>query len=818
MTGFWTRLTAVAAVALAMTLCAASPVAAAPAISLSDGAERASLEGHMEVLRDPSGALGIQDMGEIRVAGAFKPLERNLNAGYDRAAYWLKSEIRRAADMPADWRLVVEVAYLDYVDLYLGDGHGGWREVHTGDRTPFATRPVPYRTFVFKLDLDDDGPRPVYLRVKSSGALSVSGQVMSPEAFSRFAIEQSLAYGLANGGLIIIVLFAISQFVASRDRLYLTFLAYAVPLEVMYLALAGYASQFLFPATPQVADAMVGSGACLAIGGGIVFAAKALDFQNHYPRLDWAYHIVGRLIQICAVSPLIGRYGLVAPAIQIAVLISFAVTTLAAIQRTRSGDRVALWFLLAFLAQIAVNSVIVLRLLGLLNTSTSADLLAQFTTVAHLLLLSYGMVQRTSEIEAGHRRTRQKQLESAYQIERALEERVAQRTMELAAANTTLATEIAERRAAEERVVQREHQVRAILDAAPFPMVVAGFPDGTLLFLNQPACELLNVPADMAIGMLTTSFYVEARDRNPLMDALRDKGAVLGTELRIRRMPREQRWVLLSAVRFSYHNQDAVLICLNDISTRKQLEEMLRQANRRSEAALDAERQAMREQRNFLAMVSHEFRVPLAIIEAASQLLGIYIDSDAEADDEVAKIRRAVRRMSDLIDICLADDRLDSSMMSLRPEEVDLRRMLAELCDDKRPFAGNRELVLTSNGPAILDADATLLRIGLSNLIDNALKFSPAIAPVFINVATEDDAVVIRVTDQGPGIAIDEQPRIFEKFYRSTKSDRVRGAGLGLYIVKRIMELHEGAISVDSDGQNGSTFAIWLPRQMLMHN
>jgi signal transduction histidine kinase len=109
-------------------------------------------------------------------------------------------------------------------------------------------------------------------------------------------------------------------------------------------------------------------------------------------------------------------------------------------------------------------------------------------------------------------------------------------------------------------------------------------------------------------------------------------------------------------------------------------------------------------------------------------------------------------------------------------------------------------------------ADSTLLRIAFSNLIDNALKFSPPHTSVTVEIFAEDDAVRVRIADQGPGIAVEEQSRIVEKFYRSTKSDRVRGAGLGLYIVKRIMDLHGAGISVDSERGWGAIFEIWLSR------
>lgn len=780
-------------------------------VVLTPGVTEQPLAGHWSALRDPAGRLEVGDIIRSPAVHGFTPLRGELVAGYDRAVWWLRAEIRREPGAPADWLLEVEPAYLDSISLYVEDGRGGLRSVVTGDRSAFASRDLAYRTFVFRIHLGDDLPHRVYLRVASTSSIAVSARVLTPESFIQAAGRRDVAQGLAHGVSIVIILFALVQFVAWRDRLYLGFLGYAVPVEAMYTASGGFASQYLFPDLPLVANHLLGISACLAIGGGALFTARVLDFESHYPWMGRIYRLGGRLCQLASASVPLGVYWIAAPVVQTLALASFFATAFLALRRGLAGDVVARWFLLAFAVQAVVNVPVVGRLLGLAELPVRLDLLSHFAMGAHLLLLGCGLVWRGAGLEADRLRIRQRQLESAHQIERALEERVRVRTQELAHSNATLAREIAERRAAEDRVRERERQVRAILDAAPFPMVVTGFPDGAVQYLNQPASELLNVPAEEAIGLLTASFHLDPADQAALTGRLERDGAVLGTEMRIRRMPREQRWVLLSAVRFSYRGGDCALVCLNDITTRKQLEEMLRLTGRRAEAALEAERQAMREQRNFLSMVSHEFRVPLAIIEAASQLLSIYVPGDDEASDELAKIHRAVRRMSDLIDICLADDRLDSSSLRLQTDRVDLTRMLSDVCDDKRPLAGGREIRLEAPAGAGLDADPTLLRIAFSNLIDNALKFSPPDTTVAVTASTERGAVRVRISDQGPGIAVEEQQRIFEKFYRSTKSDRVRGAGLGLYIVKRIMDLHGAAISVDSRLGMGTAFELWLP-------
>ena len=793
---------------LALALAVQTGAARAGGIRLGPDSTRVELAGAMEVLRDESRALTLEQVrGEA--ASRFAALPGNLAAGYDRAAFWLRVTV----DNPAtrDWFLEVEMPYLDHVELYTPDASGGYRAVRTGDRTSFSTRPVPYRTFVFRLRLPAAGPQVVYLRVQTTSTVAVTARLWAPEAFYQVASAESLAFGLANGAILIIILFTLVQALLTRDGIYSSFLFYIVAAELSFFALSGYASQYLFPDLPRIADGLVGFSACVSIGASLLFVARILDLARHYPRVNRAYVAVGLLTILSSLSVFPDAYAVVMPGPPLVMLISMVSSSYIGIVRSLKGDRVAMCFIAAFSVLMLVVALMALRSLGVMATPSRYDLLGQAAAAAHMLLLNFGLVQRTADIEADRKRLQEWRLEAAQQTERHLESRVALRTAELAETNATLAAEIAERRAAEERLKESERQVRAILDAAPFPMLVAGYPDGRFTYLNQPAFEILNVaPVDLG-RFRTENFYIQPGERAAFMEQLATAGCVLGAELRIRRLPREQRWVLLSAVRFFYRDQDSVLICLNDISTRKQLEETLRLANLRSEAALEAERQSMREQRNFLSMVSHEFRVPLAIIEASSQLLGIYTYADDEAAEEVGKIGRAVRRMSDLIDVCLADDRLDSSSLSLNLEQVDLARMVAELCDDKHSFAGGRAVSAIVEGEVTVSGDPTLLRIAISNLIDNALKFSPLDSPVEARVAIDGDGAMVSVTDHGPGITLDEQPRIFEKFFRSTKADRVRGAGLGLYIVRRIIDLHRGCIAVDSTPGAGTTFVVWLP-------
>lgn len=282
---------------------------------------------------------------------------------------------------------------------------------------------------------------------------------------------------------------------------------------------------------------------------------------------------------------------------------------------------------------------------------------------------------------------------------------------------------------------------------------------------------------------------------------------------------RDDRWYQLRETMVSWiDGRRAKYSVAVDISALKEVQNALAEAHaelslktRHLAAALDGERRVMAGQRNFLALVSHEFRMPLAIIEGAAHLLGLYNHGQAEPADEVAKIKRAVRRMSDLMEVCLADDRLESAMMAQQLSDIDLSALIGECCADKRPLAGDGRLAVVVEPKVSARVDAGLLRLAISNLIDNALKYSPSDRMVGVELARDGGAIAISVTDQGAGIAADEFERIFEKFYRSPAASGVRGAGLGLFMVKRIVDLHGGRVRVESRPGEGARFTVVLP-------
>ena len=241
------------------------------------------------------------------------------------------------------------------------------------------------------------------------------------------------------------------------------------------------------------------------------------------------------------------------------------------------------------------------------------------------------------------------------------------------------------------------------------------------------------------------------------------------------------------------------------------LEEITRRKKQEIETqrALDVEVQARLEQENFVSMVSHEFRTPLAIINTVTQQLARQLDAPLEKSlQRCTNIREATKRMTDMMDGFLALDRARGALRLSRGmfDPSQLFNALAAEWDTERVQVSYNHL------PQSYLGDVALLRVALRNLMTNALRHSPADSLVRLNaLGTPDGGMEISVTDEGVGIAEDELPKLFQKYFRGRAAQGQPGAGLGLYLVESITVLHGGTVQVDSTIKKGSRFVMRLP-------
>ena len=226
--------------------------------------------------------------------------------------------------------------------------------------------------------------------------------------------------------------------------------------------------------------------------------------------------------------------------------------------------------------------------------------------------------------------------------------------------------------------------------------------------------------------------------------------------------------------------------------------------------ALERVNTAKQDLRQFLSMMSHEFRTPLAIIDSAAQMLMIREDDRREAAlPRLQAIRGGVDRLIGLIDTCLADDRLEAETVDLHAGLTDITPLLHAAIAQQRQANPHRTITLSPHSFPDIMADVALLAMAVNNILNNALKYSAS--DIRVDLSRSHEYVQIAIADSGIGIPADEIGQIFDRFYRAENVKGMAGTGIGLHMCKRIVELHGGTIDVASTEGQGSVFTIRLP-------
>ena len=218
---------------------------------------------------------------------------------------------------------------------------------------------------------------------------------------------------------------------------------------------------------------------------------------------------------------------------------------------------------------------------------------------------------------------------------------------------------------------------------------------------------------------------------------------------------------------------------------------------------------------DLLHTVSHDLRTPLTIIQAQAQLLKRMLEMAGQNGRQrrsVETIVTAARRMNAMIQDLVDSARLESGQLRLERQPLDLEAFVADLLGRSREvLETGRVKVDIAKGLPPVSADPNRLERILTNLLSNALKYSPPETDVLLTGQRTDDQVTVSVSDRGAGIPGDDLPHLFDRFYRVRRAKRAEGLGLGLYITRMLVEAHGGRIWVESEVGKGSTFSFTLP-------
>lgn len=323
--------------------------------------------------------------------------------------------------------------------------------------------------------------------------------------------------------------------------------------------------------------------------------------------------------------------------------------------------------------------------------------------------------------------------------------------------------------------------------------------EGVILVTNRKQVILMNAQAEAIFGVQTAEAlgrdHLEVTHHFQLDEALTKVGQTgEPTVIEIRRaMPEEQ----ILECRVAPMHPAGYLIVLRDITRARKLEQM------RTE---------------FVSNVTHELRTPLTSIRGfAETLLDGALEDQETARNFVEIIKREGEHLGALIEDLLDLSRIESGRMRMQPQEVHLASLVAESLAGLSQKAGAQgtQLEITVPDGLQLQVDPSRLAQILINLVDNALKYTPADGLVCVKAIELNEYVRFEISDTGCGMPKADLPRIFERFYRVDKARtrKTGGTGLGLSIVKHIVEAHGGTISVQSTVGEGTTFTFILPKR-----
>ncbi|MCK1721728.1 DUF3369 domain-containing protein [Bradyrhizobium sp. 141] len=245
----------------------------------------------------------------------------------------------------------------------------------------------------------------------------------------------------------------------------------------------------------------------------------------------------------------------------------------------------------------------------------------------------------------------------------------------------------------------------------------------------------------------------------------------------------------------------------------------LMQANRRLSAQWLRLQRANGFKNEILGTVAHDLKNPLGVILGRTEMLKELISTGASESGVVAQvdhIRDATKRLTTMVDHLISDAMADAFDITIRREPVDVAALVKEVAEANQPLAVNKQQAISVAAPAniVTMCDTDRIREAIDNLISNAIKYSPIGGKIDVAVSHEGGDTVVRVSDEGAGLSPEDLGRLFGRFQRLSAKPTAgeSSTGLGLSIVKRIVDMHGGEVTADSDGPGkGSTFTITLP-------
>ena len=369
-----------------------------------------------------------------------------------------------------------------------------------------------------------------------------------------------------------------------------------------------------------------------------------------------------------------------------------------------------------------------------------------------------------------------------------------------------ISTDISERKRAENALNSSLATNRALLDAIPDSMFRIS---NEGIFVNFKAVKnnRLPLPTQEFLGKSLYEVFPE-EVANPMMDCVQLALTIKNMQVLEYQLLLEDKLLDYEA-RIAVSAENEVMAIIRDITERKRVETDIRNA-------LEKEKELGELKSRFVTMASHEFRTPLATILSSSELLEYYSHkwSDEKKDKHQQRIQSSVKHMTNLLDDVLLIGKAEAGKLEFQPKLLDISQFCRDIVEEVQVTTQSHTIKLGIQEQwDKLDGliDEKLLRHIITNLLTNAVKYSPQGKEVMFNLSCDRKFAIFSIQDRGIGISVEDRQKLFESFHRGNNVSNIPGTGLGLAIVKKSVDLHGGTITVESQLNIGTTFIVTLP-------
>jgi PAS domain S-box-containing protein len=360
--------------------------------------------------------------------------------------------------------------------------------------------------------------------------------------------------------------------------------------------------------------------------------------------------------------------------------------------------------------------------------------------------------------------------------------------------------DVTEQKKAEAAIRANESKFRNIFDHSPVAIGIGDVEKGILFDVNNALLELFGFDREEVIGrsIFDIGMVMNHEDEEQIRRELYGCRKIINTPFHFRKKTGEALNILFSAEYISINDRQALLVMMTDIT----LQEVQQMSIERLEQAVAERTGQLNEEVNrlnsFLSMITHEYRTPLAIIRGNLDLIELKNKRyNCVNPVETGKIHRAIDRLVELMEESIHESRVFESRTQISFKAFRISQVIAAQLESLKSMWPDLTVMYTDDiGERRISGDSTQFGLAVYNLLDNARKYSLAASPLELECRHEDHEAVIRIRNQGTSITEEQADGFFEKYRRGSNSMNTGGAGLGLWLVKNIIEQHKGTVSL----------------------